>query len=586
MRSIINSVKLFKYSISLLFSSSIKLSLFFIILVILQGLMPTLSVLVGMKLGNLIGNASTQYIFFISVLWVITFIIPGILSPIVTTLQSVLNQKATYLTQKKIMEAAARINDLRILEDEDIHNDFEALSNEASNKPLNLLINLVDLFRDTITLMSLSIVISSIIWWLPFALLLPAFPVAIAVSISQKDIFKAFAGKSRASRLIKYYISVLLNPQFVKEIKIYQLAPFFIQKHSDSFHDLEEELNAIRKKQIMRPQIWNMLYAVVAICAMYTFSQRIASGDIAVGALLGIIQAVTYFALTCQWGVYSLAYIVVCFEFFRRLYTIENLHHNYSDEGTNILPEDRTIRFEHVYFAYHGNNYILKDVSFEINVKDHLAIIGENGAGKSTIIKLLCRLYQPNQGKITMGGIDIQTIDLDIWHKNIATVFQDFGHYILSVEENIYLGDIQHSYNQELLAQVCRDANFELPKHVNFSSLLGKEYSGAELSGGQWQRLALARAFYGKQRGIIILDEPTSALDPRVEAHLFDTFQVISKNKTAITVTHRLGSIKNATKIIVLKAGEVIEQGDHLTLLENKGEYYSLLQIQKSMYDF
>lgn len=129
MRSIINSVKLFKYSISLLFSSSIKLSLFFIILVILQGLMPTLSVLVGMKLGNLIGNASTQHIFLISVLWVITFIIPGILSPIVTTLQSVLNQKATYLTQKKIMEAAARINDLRILEDENIHNDFEALSN-------------------------------------------------------------------------------------------------------------------------------------------------------------------------------------------------------------------------------------------------------------------------------------------------------------------------------------------------------------------------------------------------------------------------------------------------------------------------
>ena len=161
MNKTLNFFKLFKYSISLLFSSSPSLSFLFIFLVVLQGMMPTLSVMVGIKLGNSIGHEGQYYIFIISIVWVITFVLPGVLAPMVSTLQSILNQKATYLTQKRIMISASKIDDLKIIEKQKIHNDFEALTREASNKPLNLLISLVDVFRDTVTCIAINININN-----------------------------------------------------------------------------------------------------------------------------------------------------------------------------------------------------------------------------------------------------------------------------------------------------------------------------------------------------------------------------------------------------------------------------------------
>ncbi len=248
------------YSASFLFSSSPLLSIFFVFLITIQGLLPTISVFIGMKLGNMVASGETTHLFFVSLLWVFSFVLPGVVAPISSTLQSILNQKATYLTQRKIILSATKIPDLKILEDQDVHDKFESLSREASNKPLNFLVTIVDLFRDIITLSSLSLLISSIAWWMPLALLFPAFPVALSVAKSQKDIFIAFSGMSKVSRLIKYYINTLLSSSTAKEIKVFRLFNFFSTKHAQSFTDLEEELNKIRVKQIRRPQKWNVFY--------------------------------------------------------------------------------------------------------------------------------------------------------------------------------------------------------------------------------------------------------------------------------------------------------------------------------------
>ncbi|TCL06252.1 ABC transporter ATP-binding protein [Sodalis ligni] len=583
MSKAIEFYKLFKYSISLLFSSSPLLSFLFLLLVIFQGLIPTISVMLGIQLGNSIGHSDQIHIFMISIAWVMSFVIPGILAPIVSTLQSILNQKATFLTQKKIMLSASRINDLKIIETQKIHNDFETLSREASNKPLNLLINLVDVFRDAITLASLSLLISTIVWWLPLALLFPAFPVALAVSKSQKDIFNAFAEKSGAARLIKYYISVLLNTTLAKEIRVFNLSYFFIAKHKESFEELEHDLNNIRKKQILRPQGWNFLYLLTAILVMHWFSKYLSNGRISTGELLGVIQSITYFGLTCQWGVYSLAYLSVCFEYFRKLYNIENMHQK-EDAKYFVLPEDKTIKFEDVSFSYTDGKCAVNKLNFQISDGEHIALVGENGAGKSTIIKLLCRLYNPSVGRITIGGLNINDIDINVWRKNISAIFQDFGHYVLSIEDNIYLGDIDNIGNRLFLEKICLDAGFKLPIGVEYSDLLGKEFSGTELSGGQWQRLAIARALYSYTSRIVILDEPTSALDPRIEAAFFKRFYQSTRDKTSITVTHRMGAVKNADKIIVMKEGCIVEQGTPEELYKLNGEYYELLTIQKEIW--
>ncbi len=577
-------IRLLTYSISLLFSTSPSLSLLFILLVVVQGLLPTVSVFIGIKLGNMVSACEVDYLFIVSILWVISFILPGVLAPISSTLQSILNQKATYLTQRKIILSAIKITDLKVLESQEVHDNFESLSREASNKPLNFLVTIVDLFKDFITLFSLSVLISSILWWLPFVLLLPAFPVALSVAKSQKDIFIAFSGMSKTSRLIKYYISTLLNSSTMKEIKVFRLSNFFLGKHSESFTQLEKELNKIRVTQIRRPQIWNLIYFITASIAMYYFSLSIISGKVTTGDLFGIIQAITYFALTCQWGVYSLATLSVCLEFFRKLYEVEKLSQSFSEVGTFDIPKDKTIRFENVSFEYHSDLPIIKDISCTINEGDRVALIGENGAGKTTFIKLLCKIYKPTTGRITVGGVDINDIKNEAWMQYLAVVFQDIGKYVLSIEDNIYLGEIENRGDKESLKRACEKADFNLPHGMNFTTLLGKEFDGTELSGGQWQRLAIARALYSQSSELVIFDEPTSALDPRIEAKVFENLENLSKGKTSIIITHRMWGVKNVSHIILLKNGEILEEGTPDKLLEKKGEYYNLIALQEELY--
>lgn len=210
--------------------------------------------------------------------------------------------------------------------------------------------------------------------------------------------------------------------------------------------------------------------------------------------------------------------------------------------------------------------------------------VGENGAGKSTLIKLLCKLYKPSSGRIACNGIDILSIDTKIWWQHISAIFQDFGHYNLTVMENVTFTDNIDSFIEEKFLESCRQAKFTLDEVYHANSFLGKEYEGTELSGGQWQRLALARTLFA-DGSLVILDEPTSAMDPRVESQLFMQFYELVKGKTSVMVTHRLGAVKNSSRIIVLKNGKLIEDGTPEELERIKGEYYSLLTLQRNQFE-
>lgn len=484
------------------------------------------------------------------------------------------------------MEAACRIDDLMLIESPDLHDDLEILSREAAHRPLNLLVNLIDIFRGTLTLLSLSMVLGSVVWWLPLAFLLPLIPVTFAVAYSQIDIFKAMLGKGMPARRVKYFLSVLLDVKLAKEIRLFNLSGFFLDKHQQSFNELEDELNLIRKKQLMRPQPWNLLYLLCALGVMFWFVDYLSTGKISVGGLLGTIQSISFFGLSCQWMVYSFANVGVCFGFFARLKALETIAEATQDspveEKAGQLQE---ITFEDVSFAYHGENFVLKNINLTLRAGDHLAIVGENGAGKSTLIKLLCRLYRPTTGRITCNGIDIASIDIQQWRSQLSAIFQDFGHYNLTIKENVTFNNIATSESERDFLLACEKAQFDLDKGIVPEMLIGKEYAGTELSGGQWQRLALARALYSPG-DLIILDEPTSAMDPRVEAEIFRQFSALVQGKTAVMVTHRLGVVKHANYLIVLKQGEIVERGTPAELEQSQGEYYSLLKLQREQYQY
>ena len=583
MQNLKKKMSLVSYSLSLLFKCSPKLLTLFIFLITLQGLLPTFSVMASIRLGNIVASEDHTGLQVIAILWALTFVFPGVLAPISSTLQSVLNQRITYETQRAIMKAACRINDLNVIERPDIHDNLEILSKEATHRPLNFLVNLVEIFRGTITLFSLSIVLYSIEWWLPFAFLVPLFPITFAVALSQIDIFKAMVGKASTARLIRYYLGVLLEVRLVKEIKIFAAADFFFNKHTQAFNELETDLNQTRRKQLLRPQPWNLLYLISSLSVMYWFIDYLSAGKISIGGLIGTIQSISYFGLSSQWMVYSIASIGVCFSFFARLRDLElaTKKHTYA---VTTLPTLNEIKFENVSFSYQEGHRVLNHINLTLRVGEHLSIVGENGAGKSTLIKLLCRLYKPTEGCITWNGIDINTIDINAWYLQLSAIFQDFGHYNMTIAENVTFKQALSQEEQDRFSLACEQAEFPLEDGRKADSFIGKEYLGTELSGGQWQRLALARALYSSG-DLIILDEPTSAMDPRVESALFSRFSELVKGKTSVMVTHRLSAVKNATKVIVLKQGKIIEAGTPAELEQKQGEYYSLLSLQRRQFD-
>jgi ABC-type multidrug transport system fused ATPase/permease subunit len=244
------------------------------------------------------------------------------------------------------------------------------------------------------------------------------------------------------------------------------------------------------------------------------------------------------------------------------------------------------IEFKNVFFKYPNGPNVLKDVSFVVEPGESIALVGANGAGKSTIIKLICRFYDATGGEILINGINIKNLKLANWYAHMGTLFQDFVHYYLTVRDNIILGDPEKQDDRLVLEAAKKADAYEfiqkLPK--KFDQILGREYEdGEELSVGQWQKLAIARAFY-QSSPLLILDEPTSAIDAEAEYEIFNNLEKEYKNKTLILVSHRFSTVRNANKIFVIEDGQIKESGTHKSLLKLDGKYARMFKAQAEGY--
>lgn len=578
-----NKLLLLPSAILLLLRATPKLSILFLALIILQGLLPTANVAIGMYLVDDIAEKTDTGLVFLALLWGITLVAPAMLTPVVNVLQNILNTRSTWLTQQKIINAACEIDDLKYMESADIHNNLEMLSQQAGYQPLNLLVGLVTIFRSALTALGLALVLFSVVWWLPLAFLLPMLPMTRSVARANMLLFNKLFNNGINIRKVNYFVSALLDVKLLKEIRLFNLSPFFKAKHAASTHALEQELNQVRRQALAGPLLWNLLYLGCVLAAILWFVKHLAAGSVSVGVLLGTLQSIAIFNVSCQGIVYALANVGECLEFVARLKALETAAAGQIKTfRIATAPDIQEIRFENVSFAYHTGEPVLENINLRLRAGDRLALVGENGAGKSSLIKLLCRLYSPTSGRITCNGIDIADIDIQRWREQLSAIFQDFGHYALTVRENVAFSDSAEA--DEAFYQACRRAKFLPGAGIQPETQLDKAYDGTELSGGQWQRLALARALYAGGQ-LIIFDEPTSALDPRVEAELFAQFNNLAQGKTAVIVTHRLGVVKHATRVAVLKAGKIVEQGTPTELEQLRGEYYALLTLQREQYN-
>jgi ATP-binding cassette subfamily B protein len=259
--------------------------------------------------------------------------------------------------------------------------------------------------------------------------------------------------------------------------------------------------------------------------------------------------------------------------------------------GTHAAGPDPSdgVRFEGVSFTYPGaGEPAVRDVSFQLRPGQSLALVGENGSGKTTLIKLLTRLYVPSAGRITLDGLDLAEWNPTALRRRVAVIFQDFARYQLKVGENIGVGDVAHFEDEpswRAAAEMATAAPFveELP--AGYQTQLGKWFKdGRELSGGQWQKIALARAFIREGADILVLDEPTAAMDARAEAQVFEQFRDLARERMVILISHRFSTVRMADQILVIQGGQILERGNHEELMRLDGHYAHLFTLQARGY--
>jgi len=275
-------------------------------------------------------------------------------------------------------------------------------------------------------------------------------------------------------------------------------------------------------------------------------------------------------------------------KFFDFLNTEKIIQSSSNPTTLSSSPTPAIIEFKNVSFKYpKTERFVLKDFNVKIESGEKIALVGENGAGKTTIIKLLLRFYDVTEGEIFINGVNIKELDLDKWHQLVGALFQDFIKYQFTFKENVIFGNLDKKDNMELLKEAIKQSGADkyleqLPKGID--QVVGKMFDeGIDLSGGQWQKLALARAFF-RNAPLLIPDEPTSAIDAKAEYEIFENVQKLQKDKTVIIISHRFSTVRNADRILVLDEGKIIEEGNHEKLMSKKGLYAELFNLQAEGY--
>lgn len=584
-------------SLPLLWTAAPQEMVFLIAVTLLQGFLPGVSVWITKLVVDTVATALTtgkvlddSILWYLVAAWVGALLLETLLYPWIFALQGNLNDKLTAHISLLLMRKADSFADLSRFEDAEFYDELQLLQQQVSYKPLNLVENLVELSRSLITLIVVIGLLIPLAFWIPIVIAIATIPQIVVSSQYGREIWITLFENSPQARKMQYYTTVMLTDIYAKEIRLFQLGAFFMQLYGQAFQSLHQSMRHLRGKQAF----WSSSLAILSTLgngfSFYWVVKQAFRGLLSPGSVLLFVQSLTYFQNNLERFVSHwldlFENIIYMQQFFNFLDSPTPMTLNIP--GVKIPTPIRTgITFDQVDFHYPDGRLALKDISFTLYPGQTVAIVGENGAGKTTLVKLLTRLYDPTTGRIIVDGIDLRDLNLEQWRQQIAGVFQDFGHYSLTVGENIALGNLAALENREILRYAVEKADIvklvdDFPSGED--TQLGKQFGGTELSGGQWQKLALARAFVRKQAQLLLLDEPTAALDPRSECDFYLRFVELAEEKTTILITHRLASVRMADRILVLKDGHLIEDGTHQELLQLGGEYTALWNMQVEQY--
>ena len=584
-----------RQALDLVWATSRRLTVALALLTLLAGVLPAAVAYVGARIVDAVvhaiaaggGDLSTvlEFVVLEGVLVALTAAVQRGLS----TCQSLLRAQLGQRVNEMILEKALTL-DLRHFEDSEFYDKLTRARREASSRPLSLVMRSFGVVQNGIALASFGTLLAQFSPWAVAVLLLAGLPSFVAEAKFSGDAFRLFRWRSPETRMQMYLETVIAREDHAKEVKLFGLGPLLLQRYREIFRKVFREDRALT----IRRDTWGFALGLLSTAAFYA-----AYAWIAVSAVRGRITLgeMTMYVLLFRQGQSAVSSILSAIG---GMYE-DNLYlstlYDYLDTpvepatGTAVAgprPEEG-VSFEHVTFTYPGaTEPAVSDVSFRLRPGESLALVGENGSGKTTLIKLLTRLYVPTSGRITLDGLDLAEWSPAALHRRIGVIFQDFARYQLKVGENIGAGDVRHFDDEARwheAAGLGMAAPFidELP--AGYQTQLGKWFKdGRELSGGQWQKIALSRAFIRAESDILVMDEPTAAMDARAEAQVFEQFRDLARDRMVILISHRFSTVRMADQILVIQGGRILENGSHEQLMALGGHYAQLFQLQARGY--
>ena len=516
-------------------------------------------------------------------------VLADILGRVVSLIESLLSERVSNASSIRLMEHAATL-DLEDFEDAEFQDQLERARRQTSGR-MTLMGQMLGQAQDIVTVASFAAGLLIYAPWLIVLLLLALVPAFLGEAHFNAQSYSLDYTRTPERRELDYMRQTAASVETAKEVKIFGLNGFLI----DRYVRLAADFYAANRALALRRAGWGGLFTAIGTVGYYLayayIAWRTLAGEFSIGDLTFLAGSFRRLRTLLEGLLASFSstagqalYLDDLFSFFEVKPEILSLD--------NPRPFPQPIRqgfvFEDVGFRYPGaEGWAVRHLSFTLKAGEVVALVGENGAGKTTLVKLLTRLYDPDEGRILLDGHDLREYDLDALRGNMGVIFQDFVRYNLSAADNIAVGRIEARDDR---ARIERSASRSQADEViaklpaRYDQMIGKRFkNGVELSGGEWQKIAIARA-YMREAEVLILDEPTAALDARSEYEVFRRFKELSHGKTAILISHRFSSVRMADRILVLADGKVEAAGTHDELVSQPGRYSELFELQAAGY--
>ena len=516
-------------------------------------------------------------------------VLTGLLTRTIDYFDSLLADRYTHHVSIEVMRQAAQL-DLTTYEDPVFYDRLERARVQATDR-LVLIQQMGRLYQQIITTL---IFTGTLLYYSPWLMVLLALGVIPSFLGETHFAFLGYAKNFRqtpAKRQMDYLRQVGGSKEAAKELKLFNLNEYLTNRFAALSEQIYTENVALSRKKLIGGGLLGILGTLGYYGSYAYVIWRAVHGFYNIGTFYFITNAIVQASSNLQ-QVFSTAsgiadqalFLTDLIAFFEMKPTVQS--------KPDALPAPRPVRrgfeFRNVSFAYPGTERrVLKDFNFTLRPGERIALIGENGQGKTTVVKLITRLYDPTEGQILLDGIDLREYSLEDLHKEIGVIFQDFMRYEMTARENISIGRVEIPHTEaeiENAAQKSLAAGVVGKLQHGYDQILGRRFEGGvDLSGGEWQKVALARA-YLRDAQLLILDEPTAALDARSELEVFERFAELTENKMALLISHRFSTVRMADRIVVLEGGRLVEEGNHQQLMALGGRYAAMFEMQAASY--